>query len=61
MENYLKYTSNIPAQFFCYLLFYMEPNNYSIIISGITDFSITDIFTLILMKGGGRIHATRRT
>ena len=35
--NYLKYTNNIPAQFFHYLLFYMKQNTMSIIISGITD------------------------
>ena len=35
--NYLKYTINIHAQLFCYLLFYIKPDMVSIIISGITD------------------------
>ena len=35
--NYLKYTNNIPARLFRNLLFYMQPDTISIIISGITD------------------------
>ena len=35
--NSLKYTNNIPAQFFRFLLFYMKPDKIDIIISGITD------------------------
>ena len=35
--TYIKYTNNIPAQLFCYLLLYMKPDNISIFISGITD------------------------
>ena len=35
--SYLKYTNNIPAQFFRNLLFYMKPYTISIIMSGITD------------------------
>ena len=39
--NYLNYTNNIPAYFFCYLLFYMKPGMVSIIMP-----SIIDRFTL---------------
>ena len=35
--DYLKYTVNIHAQLFRYLLCYMKPDTISIIISGITD------------------------
>ena len=37
MQNDLKYTNNIPAQFFSYFLYYMKPDIINIIISGITD------------------------
>ena len=37
LVDYLKYTNNIHAQFFRYLLFYMKPDDISIIISVITD------------------------
>ena len=35
--NYLKYTNNIPAKLFHYLLFYIKPYMINIIISGLTD------------------------
>ena len=38
--NYLKYTNNIPAELFCYLLFYIKSDTVSIIISGITHLSL---------------------
>ena len=34
--HYLKYTSNIPVQFYRYLLFYMKPDTMYKVISGIT-------------------------
>ena len=36
--NYLKYTNNIPAELFRYMLFCMKPNMMSTIISGIKNF-----------------------
>ena len=35
VSHNIKYTNEIPAQFFHYLLFYMKPDMVSIIISGI--------------------------
>ena len=38
--NYLKYTNNIPVQFYRYLLFNMKPDTISIIIASITEFPL---------------------
>ena len=44
--NYLKYTNNILAKFFHYLLFYMKPDNISLIIYTFYIPSITELFII---------------